>query len=276
MLTLEVPSDVHQLHCIKRAAPAPRRARRVCALSLESVLDRHEAGRGTLPPPDAEIGADVSKQHDIHILEVTLAHKVRLGSEQLFRRARPEFDCTRKLAALHQSFDGQRGSDVERLPGIVTFAVPRRAFDQRVVIRDARSLRSLRNAINVGAKSNDRLARSPRRHPGGRNARDATLNFEALFFKNAGQILRGLVFLKSQLGEAENHIHHYLGLLLHCFDIFEELSLVLLRRIGLRLRGPRKDQAEHSNYSVPEKSSHSIFLFIKNTSMDTPSTPWRA
>ena len=59
--------------------------------------------------------------------------------------------------------------------GVVPLAVTGRAFDHRIVIRDARLLRRLRNAVDVGAERDHRLARSPRRDERGRNAGDAFL-----------------------------------------------------------------------------------------------------
>src|SRR5436305_4018235 len=117
------------------------------------------------------------------------------------------------------------------------------AIDHRVVIGDAGLLRGLRDAIDVRAESDDWLARSPGRHPGGWDAGDAALNTEAFFFEDVSQVLRGLELLKAQLAEAEDHIIHDLALLLHRLDVAVDLRLVILRRIRLRMRGPRQSKA---------------------------------
>ena len=49
------------------------------------------------------------------------------------------------------------------MPGVVAFAVPGRAFDDRIVVGDAGLLRRLRDAVDVRAERDDRLARAPRR-----------------------------------------------------------------------------------------------------------------
>src|SRR5436305_13993979 len=113
------------------------------------------------------------------------------------------------------------------------------AIDHRVVIGDAGLLRGLRDAIDVRAESDDWLARSPGGHPGGWDAGDAALDAEAFFFEDVGQILRGLELLKAKLAEAEDHIIHDLGLLLHRLDIAVDLRFVVLCRIRYRMGGPR-------------------------------------
>ena len=183
------------------------------------------------------------EQHHVHVFEDALAHQVSLAAQQLFGDARPKLDRPRKLGALHQPFDGNRRGDVERLARVMTFTVAGCAFDHRVVIGDAGFLRGLRDAIDVRAERNDRLARSPGRHPGGWDAGDAALNAEALFFEDVGQILRGLELLKAKLAEAEDHIIHDLGLLLHRLDIAVDLRFVILCRIRLRMGGPRQSHA---------------------------------
>jgi len=79
----------------------------------------------------------VREDHDVDVFENPLAHEVRLARDQFFRDTGPHFDRAGKLAAFHLTFDGDRGEDVERHAGVVTFAVSGRAFDQRIVIRDA-------------------------------------------------------------------------------------------------------------------------------------------
>ena len=98
-----------------------------------------------------------------------------------------------------------------RLSGVVPFAVAGRAFDHRLVIRDAGLLRRLRDAVDVGAERDDRLARSPRRHERGRNAGDAFLHGEAVLLQDVDQVAVGLELLEAQLAVAEDLVDHLLG-----------------------------------------------------------------
>ena len=127
------------------------------------------------PHDDAEVVADVREERDVDILEEPVAHEVRLGADQLFRGARPDADRAGQLLALHDLLHRDRRRDVHGLAGVVAFAVARRAFDHRRVVGDARLLRRLRDAVDVGAQRDHRLARSPRRHERRRNAGDAFL-----------------------------------------------------------------------------------------------------
>src|SRR6185369_1398312 len=54
------------------------------------------------------------------------------------------------------------------------------------------------------------LARAPLREPSGRNAGVAALDREAVLLEDAGQILRRLDFLESELAEAEDLVDHLL------------------------------------------------------------------
>ena len=105
-------------------------------------------------------------EHGVDVLEEAGAHVVRLGAELLFGDARPDHDRARQLLALHHALDGDRRQDVERRAGVVALAVSRRAFDDRIAIGDARLLRRLRDAVDVGAERDHGLARSPAGHPG--------------------------------------------------------------------------------------------------------------
>src|ERR1700741_293996 len=129
------------------------------------------------------------------------------------------------------------------------------AFDQRIVIRNAGFLRGLWNAIDVRAECDDGLASAPRSDPRGGNAGDALLDLEALFFENAGEVLRGLNFLKAEFAEAENHVDHDLRLLRHGGDVRDDLRFVIIDRrraqcdTGLSA-GKQSGEAKHDhNYS---------------------------
>ena len=129
------------------------------------------------------------------------------------------------MLALHEAFHRERGDDIHGLPGIVTFAVSRRAFNQRVVIRDTRFLRGLWDAIDIGPKRDDGLAGSPSGHPGRGNSRDAAFHFEAFRFEHPGQVFRSFVFLKAELGEAEDGVDHHLHLAAHALHLAGEVGL---------------------------------------------------
>ena len=77
-------------------------------------------------------------------------------------------------------------------------------------IGHARLLRRLRDAVDVGAERDDRLAAAPGGHPGGRDAGDAALHLEAVLLEHAGEVPRGLDLLHAQLPEAEHRVHHLL------------------------------------------------------------------
>ena len=112
MFAPEIPSDVHQLNRVERAAALPRRARRVCALAFERVLDRNQSGRRRLAPRSAQIVPDVREQHHVDVFENTFAHEVSLAGDELFGDARPKFDRAGKFGAFHLSLDCDRGGDV--------------------------------------------------------------------------------------------------------------------------------------------------------------------
>ena len=143
-----------------------------------------------------------------------------------------------QVLALHHLLHRERREDIQRHPRIVPFTVAGRALDHRLVPPDAGLLRSLRDIVDVGAERDHGLPGAPRRHPRRRNAGDAALDFEALLLENAGEVLRSLVLLESELAEAEDAIDHHLRLLLHAVDLAGEVGLHggLPFRRGLRLR----------------------------------------
>src|SRR6476646_1233914 len=98
-------------------------------------------------------------------------------------------------------------------------AVARRAGDDRIVIGDSRLLRRLRDVVDIGAKCDDRFARSPRRDPGRRNAGDAALDREAVLLQDARQVLRRFELLEAEFAEAEHLIDHLLCELVHGLEV---------------------------------------------------------
>ena len=101
------------------------------------------------------------------------------------------------------------------VPGVVAFAVAGRALDHRVVIGHTGRLVALRNAVDVGAERDHRLAAAPLGHPRGRDAGDAVLDGEAVVAQQLAQVALGLDLLEADLAEAEDHVVHLLAELEH-------------------------------------------------------------
>src|SRR6185369_6314020 len=142
--------------------------------------------------------------------------------------------------------------DLERHPRIVSFAVAGRALDDRFVPGDARLLRGLRDAIDVRAEGNDRLARSPSRGPCRRDAGNALLDREAVLPEDRGQVLRRLEFLEAELAEAEYRVVPFLDVFLKRIDLEPDVALVLIQlraRRGGRLLRRRRIQGNGSDDS---------------------------
>src|SRR5207253_2869026 len=116
---------------------------------------------------------------------------------------------------------------------VMTLAVAGGAFDDWIVIGDARLLRRLRDPVDVGADGDYRFARAPGGHPGGRNRRNASLDRESVLLEDAGEILRGFHLLKTELPEAEHLIDHLLRELAHAVDVSDR---VFLQRAQFRVR----------------------------------------
>ena len=167
------------------------------------VLDGDEPVLGAGTPGNAQIIADVSEQNSIDIFEETGADLVRFGPYKFFGNARPDFDGALDVFAFHQLFDSQSGDDVERLAGVVAFAMAGCASNQRIVISDAGLLRSLGNAIDVGTQSDDGFAFAPGSDPGRGDSGDTFVDFESFLFEHAGQVLGGLHLLKAQFRETK-------------------------------------------------------------------------
>ena len=146
------------------------------------------------------------------------------------------------MLALHHLLHREGRDDVQGHAGIVAFAVARRAFDHRLVPADAGLLRRLRDVVDVAAEGDHGLARSPTGHPRGGNAGDAALDFEALFFEDAGEVLGGFEFLEAQFAEAEDAVHHDLRLFLHAVDLAGEIGLHRRFFFGSDFRLPQESE----------------------------------
>ena len=166
-------------------------------------------------------------EDDVNVLEESRAHVVRLGRQLFLGDARPQHESPGELLALHDALHRDRSDDVERHAGVVPFAVPGSAVDDRSAIRHTRLLRRLRNAVNVRAQRNDRLAGAKARRPCRWNAGDTSLNREALALQDGRQVALRLVLLKPDLAEAEDRVHHLLREVVHAIDARGRFPLVL-------------------------------------------------
>src|SRR6185436_3638196 len=158
--------------------------------------------------------------------------EVGLRADELLGGAGPDADRAGQLLALHDLLHRERRGDVHRLAGVVAFAVSGRAFDHRLVPRDRRLLRRLRDAVDVRAERDHGLARSPRRHERGGNAGDAFLHREAVLLEDVDQVAVGLEFLEAELAVAEDLVDHLLRELRAAFDVGDRF---LLQRVELRV-----------------------------------------
>ncbi len=179
------------------------------------------------------------EETDVDVLEKSVANEPGLRSHELLGDAGPEQQRPRQLVAFHDLLHRQRRHDVERDAGVVPFTMSGRSRNHRVLVGHAGFLRRLRNPVDVGAKGDHRLARSPRGHPCGRNVGDAALHGEAVLLENRGQVLRRLELLKPELAEAEDGVHHLLRELRHRLDARGRFGLVRVQLLFLwrRLRG---------------------------------------
>ena len=144
--------------------------------------------------------------------------KCALVPSELFGGPRPDPDRPGKLLPLHDLLHRDRRGDVDRLSRVVSLAVSRPAFDQRVAIGDAGLLRRLRDAVDVGAERNHRLAGSPARHERGRDAGDPLFHREPVLLQEVDQIAVRLLLLEAELTVAEDLIDHLLRERRHAVD----------------------------------------------------------
>ncbi len=109
-----------------------------------------------------------------------------------------------------------------------------RAGDDGIVVGDAGLLRGLRNVVDVRAERDHRLARTPARGPRRRDAGDAALDGEAVLLEDAGQVLRRLDLLETELAEAEDHVGHLLRHHAHAVDVGHDAALQHVETSGGR------------------------------------------
>ena len=189
VLAAIVPADVHQLDGIERTAAAPWRHGGVGGFAAKRVFDRNQAGVRARAPGGLEIVADVGEKDDVDLLEQPRANEVRLGAQLLLGDAGPEHNRAGQVRLLHDPLHGERGGEIERLAGVVAFAVAGRAIDQGIMVGDAGFLRGLRDAVDVGAERDDRLARTSFCDPCRRDSRHAVFHPEALLLEDAREKL---------------------------------------------------------------------------------------
>ena len=98
------------------------------------------------------------------------------------------------------------------------FAMTRSAFNEWVVVSNARFLRCFGNTVHIRTDSDDRFAISPTSDPSSGDTCNIFFNRKAFFFKNIGQVFRRFPFLKTEFSEAENHIVHFRRLVVTFFN----------------------------------------------------------
>src|SRR5262249_5653518 len=225
----EVPADVHQFDSVERGMPAPRLRGCVGALALEGVFDRHEAVAAVVAPLlRREAAVDVAEDRDVDVPQHPVADEPRFRADELLGDARPDLDRAGQPLALHDLFHREDRGDVHGLARVVPFAMPRRAFDHRRLVADARLLRRLRDAVDVRADGDDGFPAAPRRLPRSRHAADATLHTEPVPLENAGDVSRRLELLKAELAVAEDLIDELLREHGARLDVGDDFLLELL------------------------------------------------
>src|SRR6185503_5893423 len=158
--------------------------------------------------------------------------------------------------ALHYPLHREGSGDVERDAGIVTFTVAGCAFDDRRVIGDARLLRALRNAVDVGTERDDRPARPPARDPSGREPRDIPLHLETVLLEDSRQVLRCLNLLVAQLAEAEHHVDHLLSGGEAGVDVVRHLRLQRRQPAVVLLTRGRDDERSDQRQTERSRPQH--------------------
>src|SRR5437867_4223911 len=111
MLPAIVPPNIHQLNGVKRAAASPGSGGRMSRFTGERVFDRNKTRAACGSVADVEIIAHVSKETDVDILEVAIAHEIGLCSKQLFGYARPDHQSSGNLLAFHELLHRDRCRD---------------------------------------------------------------------------------------------------------------------------------------------------------------------
>ncbi len=241
MLSPHVPGDVHQFHRIERAAPRPGRASGMAGDALERVFDRNHAVIARIAIAGAKAGGDMGEDRDVHILEHSRPDIIGLGREQFLGHAGPEHQLALDAVLSHHLLGGDRSGNDQRHARIMPFAMAGRPRHDRLQLRNAGHLRQAQQPVDVRAQRDHRaIAVAPRRGPGGRDARHALGDGEAVLLEDARQILGGLIFLKARLLKAEHGIDHFLDELGLLVDLGHRFLLHRGRRLGLggqRCRG---------------------------------------
>src|SRR6185503_1017074 len=96
--------------------------------------------------------------------------------------------------------------DVERYAGVVAFAVPGRALDDRIVPAHSGLAARLRDVVHVRAERDHWLGAGgglPHSSPGRRDSGHAAHDREAVFLEDTGQVLGRLELLEAEFAEAE-------------------------------------------------------------------------
>src|SRR5262249_34124781 len=224
-----IPRGVHQLDGVERAAALPWCACCVSGPAVEEVLYRDQpAVVQALPVGRSHFVADVTAQNDINVFEQSSTDVVGLCSHQFFGHAGIDLEGPAEPVLPHQFLEHDCSGDIYRIAGVVPLAVSGGTLDNGIVIGYAGPLGGSGDAVDVTDEPDDRLTGAPGRDPRGRNAGDASLYVEPVVFQNAGQVPRGLVFLKAQLAKAEYLIDHLLGERLKLVNLGNRLAFQVI------------------------------------------------
>jgi len=228
----------------------------VRALSLKGEQRGDEPCPFGVAPVDREVVVDVREERHVGVSEQSVARVVRLGAHQLLGHAGPDLNRARQLLALHEAFHGERRVHDHGESRVVPFAVAGAAVHHRQPARDARVLRRLRNAVDVGAERNDRLAAAPRGDPRGRDAHEPFLHGEAGAFEHGHQVFRRFDFLKPELGVTKELVDHLCGRHRARFDALDRIALQAFNAAGVLsgrgLSGEDEGKEQHGGESLSE------------------------
>ena len=89
------------------------------------------------------------KQDDIDIPENAGFHQMRFAANKFLRNAGPDHDGSPEMFPLHHLLYSYRCKDIHRNTRVMTLAMARRSLNDRIVICDARLLRSLRYVVYI-------------------------------------------------------------------------------------------------------------------------------
>src|SRR5206468_11253536 len=110
--------------------------------------------------------------------------------------------------------------------------MPWSPFDDGIVVRDSRFLRSLWNPVDVTAQRDDRLAGSPGCDTRCRYSRDPFPDLEAILLEDIDQIAGSIELLKAKLTITAHLIHHLRRKVLHLLEVRDGFLLDYVQPAG--------------------------------------------